>query len=261
MLRLAMRKKAVTLSPSSSPPWEILARALQTLGRLEEAIQAFDQAIAACPETSPLTTTRPSLALQRAKLLQQLHGPKAALAEFEALTTHYPDSFKVHAALAAAQVEDKQFSLAIQSAQQALQASDAGEDPLELANVHYLIGRLLRQAGQLDQAIHHLIQAVQINPTFLDAQLELGFVRKERREYHQALQAFQQAALIAPQDARPPYQAGLALKEGKDYRQAEALLRRAASLSPDDVNIRRQLAAVVALNLIHNPRAEHTWTE
>jgi tetratricopeptide (TPR) repeat protein len=82
----------------------------------------------------------------------------------------------------------------------------------------------------------------------------LGLARKERREYQQALQIFERATIIAPDDPRAPYQAGLALKESKDYKSSETMLRRAVSLAPNDLTIRRQLAAVVALNLVHNPR-------
>ena len=39
---------------------------------------------------------------------------------------------------------------------------------------------------------------------------------------------------------------------GKDYPGAESMMRRAAQLAPHDVNIRRQLGAIVALNLVHN---------
>jgi hypothetical protein len=44
------------------------------------------------------------------------------------------------------------------------------------------------------------------------------------------------------------------LKESKDYKSSETMLRRAVNLAPNDLTIRRQLAAVVALNLVHNPR-------
>jgi len=88
----------------------------------------------------------------------------------------------------------------------------------------------------------------------LEPYLELGLARKERREYQQALQIFEQATSIAPDDPRAVYQAGLAFKESKDYKSSETMLRRAVNLAPHDLNIRRQLAAVVALNLVHNPR-------
>jgi tetratricopeptide (TPR) repeat protein len=106
----------------------------------------------------------------------------------------------------------------------------------------------------LDQSIDHLSEAIQLAPNRLEPYLELGLARKERREYQQALQIFEQATSIAPDDPRAPYQAGLALKESKDYKSSETMLRRAVNLAPHDLNIRRQLAAVVALNLVHNPR-------
>jgi len=62
------------------------------------------------------------------------------------------------------------------------------------------------------------------------------------------------AVKIAPNDYRPYYQAGLALKDSKDYLEAETMFRRAAHLAPNELNIHRQLAAVVALNLVHNRR-------
>ena len=49
--------------------------------------------------------------------------------------------------------------------------------------------------------------------------------------------------------------AGVALKEGKDYKRSEKMLRQAAHLAPDDVVIRRQLAQVVALNVVYNSNA------
>jgi len=94
-----------------------------------------------------------------------------------------------------------------------------------------------------------------LSPDYLEPYLELGLARKEQREYKQALEIFEQATTIAPDDPRAPFQAGLALKESKDYKSSETMLRRAVSLAPHDLNIRRQLAAVVALNLVHNPRS------
>jgi tetratricopeptide (TPR) repeat protein len=130
-----------------------------------------------------------------------------------------------------------------------------------LANLHGLIGRLLRIVGQLDQAIYHLTEATHLAPHVIEPYLELGRAHQERRQYRQALQIYRQATQIAPDDPRPHFQAGLALKEGKDYRGAESMLRRAATLAPSDVNIRRQLAAIAALNLVHNPRTGGKITE
>ena len=69
------------------------------------------------------------------------------------------------------------------------------------------------------------------------------------------------AMKTVPQDFRMYYQAGLILREGKDYHGAETMLRRAAELAPDDLNIRRQLGAVITLNLIHSSQEASSSNE
>jgi hypothetical protein len=46
------------------------------------------------------------------------------------------------------------------------------------------------------------------------------------------------------------------LKDAKDYSSAEVMLRKAAAVDPKDVNIKRQLGAVIALNLVHKSQQE-----
>jgi tetratricopeptide (TPR) repeat protein len=184
-----------------------------------------------------------------------LHGPDAALQVLTELVTKYPDDANILTSLARSQADLGDLQAATNTALAALKAGKIGLEPEALAGIHFLTGTLLRRSGQLDQAIQHLNQAVSLAPDTLEAYLELGLARKERREYQQALQAFEQATKIAPHDPRPHYQAGLALKEGKDYRRSEMMLRQAAHLAPDDVLVRRQLAQVVALNVVHNPRS------
>ena len=68
------------------------------------------------------------------------------------------------------------------------------------------------------------------------------------------MEAYQQAASAAPKDYRPYNEMGLTLRDSKDYLGAERMLRRAAEMAPNDPAVHRSLAAVVALNLLHNRR-------
>ena len=122
----------------------------------------------------------------------------------------------------------------------------------ERAFLHYNLGRLLGQTGQLDQSIHQLVEALDNHPDYVEAYLELGHVHQQRRQHAQALQAFSQAIDVAPSDSRPYYYAKLTLKKSKKYLEAERMLRRTSELAPEDVSIHRLLGAVVALNLVHN---------
>jgi tetratricopeptide (TPR) repeat protein len=119
--------------------------------------------------------------------------------------------------------------------------------------LHLHLGVLLKRNGNLDQSLHHLDEAAALDPHSAVANLERGRVFLARRQQALALAAFRQAAALAPQMAEPHYEAGLALKDAKDYSGAEAELRQAARLDPKERNIQKQLAAVIALNLVHHP--------
>jgi Flp pilus assembly protein TadD len=97
-----------------------------------------------------------------------------------------------------------------------------------------------------------LSEAVRIDPGNVDAYLSLANILKERRDFAEARKAYEEAIKNCPDEAIPYYQLAMMLKESKDYSGTEALLRKAAALAPDDVNIKRQLGAVIALNLVHN---------
>jgi tetratricopeptide (TPR) repeat protein len=100
--------------------------------------------------------------------------------------------------------------------------------------------------------LHHLDEAIRLLPQAPEAYLERGRVFLSRRQHGQAIAAFRQAAVAAPLSAAPHFEAGLALKDTKDYTAAEIELRKAAKLAPKDRNAQRQLAAIIALNLVHH---------
>jgi tetratricopeptide (TPR) repeat protein len=244
--------KAILINPKDVQSTVMLAKSLSALGRHKEAIAKLNTVISNAPEAKWLH-------LERVNILQKMDGPRAALHELIALANSYRDDFKILNTLSKSYLEVGEAENAVSVAQQALKVCTDKTSHNEQANLHLMIGQILRQSGQLDQSIQHLTEAIQLAPDRLEPYLELGLARKERREYQQALQVFERATVIAPDDPRAPFQAGLALKESKDYKSSETMLRRAVSLAPNDLTIRRQLAAVVALNLVHNPRSGRNY--
>jgi tetratricopeptide (TPR) repeat protein len=238
---------AIQLSPKDLQLTIILVRSLSGLGRYNEALAKLNTVLPSIPDSRLLH-------LERVNILRKMNGARAGLDELQKLLITYPEDFNILNTLAKTYVELGETENAITFAQQALNARTDETPRNEQANLHLLIGQVLRQLGKLDQSIYHLSEAINLAPDRLEPYLELGLARKERREYQQALQLFEQATSIAPDDPRAVFQAGLALKESKDYKSSETMLRRAVNLAPHDLNIRRQLAAVVALNIVHNPR-------
>ena len=194
------------------------------------------------------------LLLKTVELKRHVHGEKAALNSLNNLAAQHPDDPQILVAHAQALAESGNQQEAIQAAQRALKFS-GGELPADsTANILLILGRLVRRNGQLDLAVEHLSQAIDHLPDWVAPYIELGRAYHERRQYDQALQTFQQAIAIAPNDPGAYYQAGLILKETKDYTNAEMMLRKASQLNPNDISIQRQLAAIVTLNLVHNPQ-------
>jgi len=240
---------ALHIQPDDPDALLLLARALNDLDRPEEALETLEKALPLASEALPLS-------LEKVRLLSRAKGKDAALQALQSLIDHYPEEPRVLALQAETLEASGESEAAIRSAQRALR-SQSSEYPMsttEQAQLHFLLGRLLRRSGQLDQAVHHLSETIRLSPDLVEAYLELGHVHQERRQHNQAMNAFRQAIAVAPRDHRPYYLIGQALKESKDYLGAEKMLRRATELAPDDISIHRLLGAVVALNLVHNRR-------
>ena len=232
-------QKAISLDAKNPGAVLFVANVFTQRNNLAEALKIVESSI-------QQNVISKELLLKRAWLIYQLNGVQAALPELVSLNTAYPDQPSVLKLLAQAEMELGDLTLAEQTAAEAL-SLDPDQPILNL-----LMGKLQRLSGQLDQSIHYLSESIRQEPDKVDAYLELSKVYSDRRETAQALQVYQRAMKAVPKDHRPFYHSGLILREGKDYLGAETMLRRAAELAPDDLNIRRQLGAVITLNLIHS---------
>lgn len=240
---------ALRINPDDPDSLLLMARVLNALDRQEEALFMIDRAL-------PLAVDPLPVSLEKIRLLRQSRSKDETLQAIRQLTQEHPHEPAVLALLAEICDQNGQSEEAIQAAQHALHAETAPLqlNPADQARLHHLLGRLLRAAGQLDQAVHHLAQAIELNAHLVEAYLDLGAVYQDRREHNQAVSTLRQAIAVAPGDYRAYHQLGLALKESKEYLGAESMLRKASELAPHDPGIHRLLAAVVALNLVHNRR-------
>ncbi len=242
---LIYARQAEKVSPAEAGTRLLAVRILINRGQIREALDELNRAVEDIPDSW-------ELALERARLVQQMQGSSAAMELLQPLVRQYPSNNQVLALFAKTCAQTGRLKLAEQSAVQALKINP------QQADLHRLLAEVLKDQGQLDRAIHHYSEAVRLNTDHIDTYLDLGQVYVSRREYTQALAVFQQATQIAPNDYRPFYHSALVLRDSKDYPAAEAMLRRAAALAPDDVNIRRQLGAIIALNLVHHGQEAKT---
>ena len=240
-------KHLVTLlgqEPNDTDLLALFARTLTAQKQSEQAMRVIDKAISL--EENSLT-----LKLQRAAMIKHIEGPLAAVDELRIIGSYYADQYPLVIELVTTLAEAGELEQAIRTALDILSNDEIGYTNEQKAHLYLTTGKLLRNNGQLDQAVHHLYKAKKLVEPNYEAILELGRVHFDRRQYDLALEKIQEAIQIEPDEAEGYYQAGRVLKELKDYSQAEKMLRKASKLAPNDLKIHRQLGVLVTLNLVH----------
>ena len=227
----------------------LFARTLTAQKQSEEAMRVIDKAIS-------LDEDSLELKLQRASMIKHIEGPQAAIDELRIIGSHYPDQYPMVVELVATLAEAGEMDQAIKTALDVLQNDEIGHTKEQKAHLYLTTGRMLRNTGQLDQAVHHLYKAKKLVDPNYEAVLELGRVHHDRRQYNLALEQIQKAIDIQPEEAEGYYQAGRVLKDLKQYNQAEKMLRNASKLAPNDLKIHRQLGVLVTLNLVHGEKRQ-----
>ena len=237
-------------NPNDTDLLALFARTLTAQKQPDQALKVIDKAISL--EDDPL-----ELRLQRARMIKDISGSMAAVDELRIIGSHYPEHYSLVLELVSTLAEAGEVDQAVRTAQDALQNEANPYSPEQKAHLFLLTGRLLRKAGQLDQAVHHLYKAKKLVHPNYQAALELSRVHSDRRQYDQALEQTQKAIEIEPEEPEGYYQAGRILKELKEFDRAERMLRKASKLAPHDLKIHRQLGVLVTLNLVHGePRKE-----
>ena len=224
--------------PKNETAWHVKVKALLKSNKPEEARQAIHFALAVVENPVPFE-------LQKIEL-DNARNPQQSVLVSQKLAENYPENVAVLNNLAQKQIQIGEIDKAEQTLQRSLVLDQSNPETL------VALGMVDRVRGNLDQALAHLAQAIELHPGLMEAYLEMGLTYQDRREVSNAIQTYHKAIAMVSNDSRPYMQAAAAYKESRDYRNAEFMLRQASQLSPSDQNIRRQLAAVVALNIVNN---------
>lgn len=224
--------------PRNERAWEIRIKALIANGNPEDARQALNFALAVVENPIPFELQKIDLNLAK--------EPHQALLASQKLAETHPEVPMVLNNLALKQLQVGEVEKAEQTLQRCLVLDQA--NPQTLVN----LGSVDRRRGNLDQALAHLSEAIRLQPGFVEAYLEMGLTFQDRRDVNSAIETYHKAIAMVSHDPRPYLLAAAAYRESRDYRNAEYMLRQASQISPSDSNIRRQLASVVALNIVNN---------
>lgn len=217
-------------------------------GNYEEALQIYENAF-------PVESQFETELIERVHLTREIRGLDNAFSLIKIFLEKLPQSVGIQRLFANYLAEMGHIEEAISTAQTALRIC---HQPFSYCNFrehafcHRVLGELFSTRGHLDQAVHHLSEAVQLNPDDAECYYLLGEVYSARGDYNRSLSNYLQAMQIDPNNAKACFKAGLLYKDAKDYPNAEQMFRQAAKIEPNNLTIQRQLGAVVALNLLHH---------
>jgi len=126
------------------------------------------------------------------------------------------------------------------------------------ADLHYRLGLLLRQRGQLDAAIDSFRQAVAINPNYVKAVIKLGLALTERGDFDEAVGVLRQALDDRPRDVELHYRLGLMFADRNEFSMALEQYEVAIREDPRNIDLHANLALALQ-NMGLLDRAALSW--
>jgi tetratricopeptide (TPR) repeat protein len=209
-------QQALRIEPQSALAHANLAFALHSSGRLDEAIDHYRQSLRLEPYNAT-DHVNLGFALQSSGRLDE------AISLFREALRIDPKRIGPHIHLGAALQVKGRKQEAIDHYRQALQL-----DPKE-ASDHVNLGGALTRMGRVDEAIVHYQQALRIDPRLASAHIHLGIALQLKGRLDEAIGPFQQALRLDPSDVSVRNNFSLCL-----YAAACAATRVAAGQGPGD---------------------------
>jgi Flp pilus assembly protein TadD/cytochrome c553 len=185
---IAHFRLSLAARPDDAAARNNLGTALQSTGKLEEAVAHFNRALQIRPD---YTNARYNLG----NALLALGRAEDAASQFREVLAVQPDDAGAHNGLGSALATGGNLYEAARHFEQAILA-----DP-KYTDAHYNLGKVFALRGKLPQAIIHFEQAIRLDPKNADAHNDLGIVFAIQGKLVDAAYQFEQALKIDPYHA------------------------------------------------------------
>lgn len=223
----------LTIDPSDAATHNRLGVALSAVGRHEEAIAHYREAVRLSPE---LAAAHYNLGAA----LQDLERHGEAAAAYRRAIALTPDDARPHYNL----------GIVLQAEGRLREAADAYRAALRVRPDHARaannLGNVLRELGRVEEAEQAYRRAIASDSLHADARNNLGTVLRSRGDLDGALGQYRVAVRSDPQHVLARLNLGATLEERRAYREAAVEYREAVRLAPDWPVPRLRLAWLIA---------------
>lgn len=199
-MALGWMDKALAINPHYATVYSNRGLALQRLGRLDEALASYDQALALAPQDSSVLA---DAYYNRGIALQALQRLDEALASFDQAIALRPE----HAAYCKhgfSQQKLGRYDEALASYEQATALDPAGAD------AHYNLGCALHKLQRPNEALASYDQAIALDPDYKSAHANRGLALLELKRLDEARASYDRAIALNPMGADAHWNKGLA---------------------------------------------------
>jgi len=197
-------QKATVENPDDADAWLRVAYCYDKLGRYQDAIESYKQAIRINP----------------GKAYARLDRWQDAIEAYKQVIRIKPNDAEAHCNLGVAYAKLARWQDAVESFKQAIRIEP------DYAEAHHILGIVYTRLDRWQDAIEAYKQAIRIEPDDAEAHYNLGVAYGKLGRHQDAVEAFKQAIRIKPDDANARYNLGVAyaklgrLQETKEEQQA-----------------------------------------
>jgi tetratricopeptide (TPR) repeat protein len=223
----------------------LLARHLESIGRVEEAIKAYERAIALDSGSAELRAELAGLYARQDDALEAVANAEAALARDPANQEANRILGTVYAAYAERRLAMRQGEDPATYPARAIAALEKGRgDGFEIG-LDLVLGRLYLQTGAFDKAVPLLGRIVERQPGLVDAAILLATAQQGAGQSAQAVETLERALQENPESFRAQMRLAEVYEQDEQWHEAADALARAQELNPRAPMIARRRAVAL----------------
>jgi len=222
--------QTIRINPAYADAYYNLGVAYVTVGRYQEAIEASKQAIRIKPDYAEAYNNL-------GVAYSELGRHQDAMEAYQQAIRIKPDYAEAHCNLGGTYDEFGRHQDAIESFKQAIRINP------DYAKAHYNLGNAYRQLGRHQDAVESYKQAIRIKPDYAEAYNNLGVAYLKLGRYQDAVEACKQAIRIKSDYAEVHYNLGVAYHSLGRYQDAIEAYQQAIRIKPDDAKAHCNLGA------------------
>ncbi|MDA9332039.1 tetratricopeptide repeat protein, partial [bacterium] len=218
-------EEIISLNPNQASAYYNLGNALKDQGKMEEAIGAYNKALVIKPDyEAALNNVVIALKTQDESDEKRIKKALETYNKAQALKTENSNSYFSRAL---ALQDQGKLEEAIVSYNKALTIKP------DYADAYNNMGNALKDQGKLEEAIEAYNKALAIRPEYAEAYFYMGIALQERGKLEEAIAAYNKALAIRPEYAGAYNNMGIALKEQGKLEEAIAAYNKALAIKPD----------------------------